>query len=1117
VVNEIEIVVKVRDQATAEIAALEARVKALKEASAAAGESSATFSTDLDDEGLRAKVIEAVKAAEHGINVIVGADVDADGLRERVEAKAAAAGAGAKVEVPVEGDTSKLDQDVTSKVKRTKPEPIKVPVETDAEAFEKELRASFAEGEKNAQSAEKAMTQSFSAMASGSRLLQAAMKEIAPVAHDAGDAAEDFETQFRKAMDEGARVSEEADRAMRGSFTSVESGSRTLRAAMADLEPPLDNAGKKASESSGGFSIAALKMTGMITAALALAPALAALPAVGAAITVGMGTMSLGLGGVVSALKDYGAQSTASGQSGAQLAQTAFSNALAIRNAEQAIADAKKQAARAAQSSADQIYSAQERVAQATYGVQQAQKSLADAEQSATQAQRSLTQAYADATNQLVDLNNAAADSSIAVEQAELRLTEARQNLAQVTGSSLSTDDQKRQAQIDLMSATQGLKDAQQKQIESQQAADAANQTGVSGMQTVVSAQNAVQKANEGVANAQHGVASATLAQTDAQTALARAVQASAQQQADSAQAIAKAEQNLSDTYEQQKLAAAAAASAGGGAADKFAADMAKLTPAGQAFVNQLLSMRSGLDQLKATAQTSMLPGLTAMLQSSGPLLPIFNKAIGDMGAIIGNTAKSFGALMQSPAFQGQLTKVLAEGSGLAGSFASGLSGMVSGITQAASKAGPIVAGIGNGIKLLMTSGIPDFLNGLVTNASQIGQGFQGVLTIVSNLAGPLGTVASAVGAALAPGIQVLASPQVQQALQSIATSIAQILIVLAPVVTMFAQGLAGALRIAAPLLQSVAKFMQDNNTWVVPLAKGIAAAAVAWWGLNAAMAANPLVLIGTLIAGLVIGLIYAWEHFKGFRDFMQAMWRDIKVGFDAFLGFIKQWWPELLAPFTLGLSMIIGHWNDIVDFVKKLPGRLASAAEHTWDWVTQTWDKYVAGPVSKNFDSFIGTVGGLPGRIARAGAGIWDWIKTEFLGVINGIAGVWNQLRFSTPSFHIPIPFTDGINVDSVSVGVPPIGPFKAAGGPIRGGLSAVIGDRGWEPLRMPDGTVVIPHANARQAMADSAASAGGAQAHLEWVGPEGDELFTMIKRWIRVRYGTDPNSVQKALGQSF
>jgi hypothetical protein len=988
------------------------------------------------------------------------------------------------------------------------------------------LRASFAEGEKHAEEAAKAMQQAMSAELTGIRALRSVATELEPAAQ----AVDDFETKFRKAMDEGAKVSADADQAMRQSFTAIESGSRTLRAAMAELAPAADNAGrslenagnkadaagKKAADSGNGFKLGAIGMTAMITGALALAPALAALPAIAGAVVAGGAAMTLGFGGVVKALKDYGQQSVSSGQSGAQLALTAFQNGIAIRNAEDAIAQAKKQSAQAAQTSADQIHSAQERVAASAYALQQAELKLQDAEKSETDAQKALTQARADAENQIKDLNNSAADSSIAVQQAELNLKEARDKLAQVTSNSLSTDDQKRQAAIDLASAQQGLIDAQQRQTEAQQAANAANKAGVDGMPGVVSAQNNVSKAIRGVSDAQHGLQDAQQAQADAQHALTEAVKAAADQQVASAQAIAKAEQNLADTYEQQKLSAAAAAASGSSSANAFAQDMAKLTPQAQAFVKQLLSMKSGADELARTAQTAMLPGLTTMLKDSAPLLPIFNGAVGAMGTVVGNAAVAFGNLMKSPAFQGQLTQILKDGAKFAQSFADGLVAMTSGLTSAASKAGLIVSGLGSGVKDLMSSGIPAFFSGLVQNAGGAGQALKGVFDLVSELLGPLGTVAGGLSAALAPALQVLSSPQVQQALASIGTSLAQILIALSPVITMLAQGLAGALRIAAPLLQSLAKFIQDNANWLVPLAKVVAIATIAFLGFNAALAANPIVLIVGLITGLVLSLIYAWEHFSGFRDFMKAMWKDIKIGFDVFLAFVKEWWPELLAPFTLGASMIIGHWNDIVSFVKLLPGRLASAAAHIWDWITQKWDTDVAGPISKGFDTFISAVTKLPGQLAKAGAGMWDWLWTEFKGVINTVIRGWDGLQFTMPSLDLgPLG-----SVGGWTIGVPQIPQLHATGGVLPGGITGVIGEHGWEPLRLPDGTTVIPHANAQSMAASGALSSGGGSGALqiEWVGGNaGDEFLTWLRKNIRIRGGSGTNSVQKVLGQAF
>jgi len=1189
--SEIEIVVKVKDQATAETAAIGEKIRAdLAAAGGKAGGEGLRVPIEPDATGFEEKVHAETRQVK-GEPIEVPLELDSAGLLEKVEGetrrlrpepiKAVVEADTSKVEqdinddaasirpepvaVPIEADASKLEAEAEAKAKAVKTSPVKVPLEVDPAKFEAELLASFAEGEKHADAASSAMLSSFKAMESGIRALRAASDELKP----ATEAADDFETEFRKAMDEGARVSEDADRALRQSFTSMESGSRALRAAVVDLEPPIDNAGKKAAESGNGFSLASLKMVGLIAGAASLAPALAAIPAVTAAVVVGAGTMALGFGGVIGALKDYGQQAAASGQSGAQLAATEFSNAVAIRNAQQAIADAKKQAARsaqdsaeqiasaeqgvgdaerqaatAAQSSADQIASAQRGVQSSAYSLAQAEQALQDAEKSELDAQKALTQARVDAANQLADLNNSAADSHLAVQRATLDVSKAQDNLRTTLSSSLSTDAQKKDAQLALLEAQQGLIDAKQRDVEATQQANDANKAGVNGLQSVVQAQDTATKAARGVQDAQHNVTTAMQGQADAQQALVRAVQAAANQQVssaesvakaqqgladaqrtadrqrvDSAESVAKAEQNLADTYKQQQLAAAAAAASGSSSANAFAQDMAKLTPAGRAFVNQILSMKGSFDQLKSTAQTSMLPGFMPLLSGISSAMPGINNAIGEMGKLIGGLATQFGHLLQDPSFRTQLGKIFGDGLKAAQTFSDGVVPLVKGVTDAVSNAGPIIQGLADGFSSIMTSGIPAFFQGLVSNGQGAGQLFSSLGGVVSELAGPIGTIAGSLASALAPAVATLATPQVSQALQSIGTSLAQIITVLSPVVTMFAQGLAGALKLAAPLLQATAKFMQDNHTWIVPLAGGIAAAAVAWWGLNAAMAANPLVLVTGLIAGLVMGLIYAWEHFKGFRDFMKQMWRDIQVGFDEFLAFIKQWWPELLAPFTLGASEIVGHWNSIVAFVKQLPGRLASAGEHAWDWVRDKWnDAY--GWVTKQIDGAVKTVSGLPGRLASAGAGMWDWVKKEFLGALNGIAGAWNSLRFSTPSFHIPIPFTDGINVDSVTVGVPPIGPFKAAGGAIRGGLSAIIGDGGWEPLRLPDGTTVIPHANAMSAAASGAIGGhGGTNSfQVEWVGGNaGDEFLTWLRKNIRIRHGSDSNSVQKFLGQSF
>jgi hypothetical protein len=1060
--NVIEITVRVDDQASAKAAEIEQKLREIS--AAAAGGASAAIGVDLDDEGLRQKVVEAVQAAERNIAVIVGIDLEDEGLREKVVEAVQRAEKGLKVvvdadvrtdrikdklkegadggvEVPIEPDDTGFEEKVRRKTRSTKPDPVKVPVEPETD---------------------------------------------------------NFESEFRAAMDEADKAGGEAARSLQGSFSSMESGSRSLRAAMSELEPAaegsgnaLDDAGRKADNagrgaSSGGvnFGILANRSALLTAAALALGPALAAIPALSAAAGAGAATMALGFSGVIGALKDYGAQTQAAGQSAAQQAQTEFSNTIAIRNAQQAVADARRQAAVSAQNSADQVASAQEH--------------LANAEQAEQVAQENLTQAWRDASNVLADLNNASADATNSVADAQLALQQAQQNATATVSSSLSTDLAKKQALQALVDAQQHLIDSQQKAKEAQQSADDANAKGVAGSTTVVQAQRAQAQAAQGVSDAQHAL---VVAQRNA---------ADAQQQ--SAEQIQKAVQNLSDTYRQQQLAAAAAAESGSSAANKFAKDMAGLTPAAQAFVNQLISMKSGAKELSATAQTAMMPGLTQMLRDASPMLPVFNGAIRDMGTVIGNVAVQFGQLMQSPAFRGSLTQVFKEGAQFAQQFGSGLAGMFGGITAAAANAGPIVAGLGAGLHGLMVNGLPQLFQALTTNAQGIGHAFQGILTLVSNLGGPLGTIASALVGALGPALTQLGSPAMAQALQAIADTIAAILQVAGPLVTLLAQGLVGALSILAPLLQATAKFLQDNHHWLTPLL-GLMAA---WYAaskaqaailaiLNGEMTMNPIGLLIAAIAGLVIGLIYCWEHFKGFRDFVHQMMGDLHNWFFDAWHFIDGVWHAvaegtdrawqliksyMINPLVDAYHFVMQKFDDLKSFVKGLPGDLAKIGSGMWDWVSRGIGN-VTATVSQGFHTLINDL--IEGI---------NWAIGYVNGATQKISDAWTWIPGASSS-GIP--------------GIPTIPLWKAAGG-IAGGLSAIIGERGVELMHLPDGTQIMPHANTASAIATGAAGGGGGVGRLqiEWIGGSGgDEVMTWLRKNIRIRAGAGPNSVQRALGQ--
>jgi len=53
-----------------------------------------------------------------------------------------------------------------------------------------------------------------------------------------------------------------------------------------------------------------------------------------------------------------------------------------------------------------------------------------------------------------------------------------------------------------------------------------------------------------------------------------------------------------------------------------------------------------------------------------------------------------------------------------------------------------------------------------------------------------------------------------------------------------------------------------------------------AWMGLNAAMTANPIGVVMVLVAGLVAGVMVAWNKFEGFRKVMFGLWETTKQVF---------------------------------------------------------------------------------------------------------------------------------------------------------------------------------------------------------------------------------------------
>lgn len=102
-----------------------------------------------------------------------------------------------------------------------------------------------------------------------------------------------------------------------------------------------------------------------------------------------------------------------------------------------------------------------------------------------------------------------------------------------------------------------------------------------------------------------------------------------------------------------------------------------------------------------------------------------------------------------------------------------------------------------------------------------------------------------------------------------------------------------------------------------------------AQWLLNAALSANPIGIVITVIAALIAAVVYCWNKFAGFRAFILTMWNTMK----GFGNIIKEYVIDRLKTLLSGIGKIgeafaklfngdfNGAWSSAVNGVKDISG----------------------------------------------------------------------------------------------------------------------------------------------------------------------------------------------------
>ena len=169
---------------------------------------------------------------------------------------------------------------------------------------------------------------------------------------------------------------------------------------------------------------------------------------------------------------------------------------------------------------------------------------------------------------------------------------------------------------------------------------------------------------------------------------------------------------------------------------------------------------------------------------------------------------------------------------------------------------------------------------------------------------------------------------------------------------------------------------------------------------LNAVMAANPIVLIISLIAALVAAFIYLWHTNEDFRQFwidlweniktaVETAWENIKKVFNIIIDFVKDNWQGLLLllvnPFWGAFKLLYDNCDAFRDFIDNFVNRVKEILFTWWDNIRNFFTVQIPNLI-QNIKNWFAE---LPQRLVEKG-------KEIIIGLANGIRNKIENVRES-------------------------------------------------------------------------------------------------------------------------
>ena len=193
------------------------------------------------------------------------------------------------------------------------------------------------------------------------------------------------------------------------------------------------------------------------------------------------------------------------------------------------------------------------------------------------------------------------------------------------------------------------------------------------------------------------------------------------------------------------------------------------------------------------------------------------------------------------------------------------------------------------------------------------------------------------------------------------------------------------------PIIMAVVAAFGAYKTIVLASEVASKAMAAAQWLVNAAMNANTIMLVVTLIAGLVAAIVTLWNTNEGFRDAVIGIWDGIKQAFVTAWEAIKSAWSAVGSFFEGVWDGIKSVFSDIGDWFGEKFTEGKEKANQAWSdaqsLFSQNWENVKAG---------YGAVGNWFSETfeqgKKAAAESWSDAKEVFSAIWNNIENVFSK-----------------------------------------------------------------------------------------------------------------------------